>query len=86
MLLLQQQALIVWCIRHSLEDVYQQTGTKAVTVNQTPVISFLDSLNPTNCGSATGYIRLSGLLNNTSYTVNYLKGATPVSGKCYIEW
>ena len=55
-------------------------GTKAVVVNQTPVISFLDSLNPTNCASATGYIRLSGLLNNTSYTVHYLKGATPVSG------
>ena len=56
------------------------TGTKAVTVNQTPTITFLDSLNPTNCGSATGYIRLSGLLNNTTYTVHYLKGATPVSG------
>ncbi|UXP33996.1 choice-of-anchor L domain-containing protein [Reichenbachiella agarivorans] len=37
------------------------------------------SFNPTTCGGTEGYIQLSGLSGNTSYTVNYKKDEAPVS-------
>ncbi len=42
-----------------------------VVVNPTPVIMGNTHTDPSNCGSSTGSISLSGLMANTVYTVNY---------------
>lgn len=49
-----------------------------VVVNSTPVFTATAS-NPTLCGTANGSITLSGLTNNTSYSVAYNKNGTPVN-------
>ena len=54
------------------------TDSKIITVNPAPTISG-SSINPTNCANADGSILLSGLTGNTSYTVTYTKGSTPVT-------
>ena len=53
------------------------TGTTAVTINQTPHINFKDSINPTQCATASGSITIKGLLSTTVYTVNYTFNGTP---------
>jgi gliding motility-associated-like protein len=53
-----------------------------VVVNPSPVIGGSSGINPTSCATATGSITLTGLANNTTYTVNYTfngNPATPVS-------
>ncbi|MCE3281490.1 MAG: cell surface protein [Chitinophagaceae bacterium] len=53
-----------------------------VVVNTAPVIGGGSGTNPTSCASATGFITLTGLANNTTYTANYTfngNPATPVS-------
>jgi len=57
-------------------------ATTTVVVNTSATIAGTSSLNPASCGSATGSITLTGLANNTTYTVNYNFNsfpATPVS-------
>lgn len=46
-------------------------GTTTVVVNPLPVIASVTSINPTGCGLTNGSITLTGLSNNTGYTVNY---------------
>ncbi len=50
-----------------------------VVVNPTPVITGSSHIDPTNCGSSTGFISLTGLTPNTSYLVNYLQSGNPQS-------
>ncbi|HEX6914148.1 MAG TPA: PKD domain-containing protein [Chitinophagaceae bacterium] len=53
-----------------------------VVVNPAPSIGAASGTNPTSCGAANGAISLTGLSNNTTYTVNYTfngNPATPVS-------
>ncbi len=50
-----------------------------VTVNPVPNISGNTFTNPTNCGSSTGTITLTGLFPSRSYVVRYLKNGTPVT-------
>lgn len=50
-----------------------------VVINPTPVITGTSSANPTNCGSASGTISLTGLTANTTYTVNYNWNGNPQS-------
>ncbi len=52
-------------------------GSTTVSVNQTPAILGSSFSNPVNCNTATGSITLTGLLANTSYTVNYNKNGNP---------
>ena len=49
-------------------------SSTSVTVNQTPHINFKDSTNPSQCATATGNIRLSGLNPNTVYQITYTIG------------
>ncbi|MFY7884309.1 MAG: hypothetical protein ACOVOV_05630, partial [Dolichospermum sp.] len=42
-----------------------------ITINKSPSIAILDTLNPTECASAKGYINLNGLLPNTLYHIYY---------------
>ena len=54
------------------------------TVGSGPVPTFtVSGTNPTICGGTNGSILLSGLLNNTSYSVTYLDGATSVGPTNY---
>jgi hypothetical protein len=41
----------------------------------TPTALTVSSTNPANCGGSNGSISISGLLPNTSYTLNYFKNA-----------
>ena len=50
-----------------------------VVINPTPVITGTSFTNPTNCGSTTGSISLTGLTANTTYTVNYNWNGNPQS-------
>jgi gliding motility-associated-like protein len=52
-------------------------GSVAVVINPTPNITTTSSTDPTNCNTATGSITLNGLTANTTYTVQYDRGATP---------
>ncbi len=54
------------------------TDSRTVTVNPAPTISG-SATSPTNCATADGSIRLTGLSANTVYTVTYTKGSNPVS-------
>jgi gliding motility-associated-like protein len=51
-------------------------ATVNVSVTATPAIQFT-STNPTACGSNTGSITLNGLLNGSSYIINYSKNGVP---------
>jgi gliding motility-associated-like protein len=54
------------------------------TVGAGPVPTFTAAgTNPTACGGTNGSILLSGLLNNTSYSVTYVDGATTVGPTNY---
>ncbi len=54
------------------------------TVGAGPVPTFtVAGTNPTTCGGTNGSILLSGLLNNTSYSVTYLDGTTSVGPTNY---
>lgn len=53
--------------------------TTTVVVNTTTTIGGNSSVNPTSCGSATGSITLTGLANNTSYTINYTFNGNPAT-------
>jgi gliding motility-associated-like protein len=46
-----------------------------IIVAATPVIAASSATAPTTCGGTNGSISLSGLLNNTPYTVNYTFGS-----------
>ncbi|MBU2020088.1 MAG: tandem-95 repeat protein, partial [Bacteroidetes bacterium] len=54
--------------------------TVNVTVINPPTIALGTSTNPTTCGGSEGTIRLTGLANNQSYTVNYTKNGVPTNG------
>lgn len=57
-------------------------STVVVTVNPvppTPTAGTVSFANPTVCGGNNGSISISGLLNNTAYTLQYNKNAQPVS-------
>jgi hypothetical protein len=45
----------------------------------TPTSTTVTSVNPTGCGLATGSIRISGLLNVTSYTITYNYNGNPMT-------
>ena len=53
--------------------------TTNVVINATPVIGLVQISNPTNCATATGSLTINGLLNTTTYQVNYTQNGTPVS-------
>ena len=55
------------------------TDSILVVVNPLPAISSVTFTSPTSCGGTNGTISLNGLTANTTYTINYLKGATPVT-------
>jgi len=50
-----------------------------VEIKTTSVITASSSTNPTNCGTATGSIRLDGLSATATYSVSYLKNGSPVT-------
>lgn len=52
-------------------------GTVNVVVKPTPVILGTLSTNPTTCGGNNGTISLTGLIANTSFSVNYNFNAVP---------
>ena len=54
-------------------------GPITLTAPTPPVITSVTPSNPVTCSGANGSIVLSGLLANTSYTVNYSFNATPQS-------
>jgi hypothetical protein len=57
------------------------TNTVNVIVKPTPVIILASQSNPTTCGANNGAITISGLQNNTVYTLSYVKNnGAPVSG------
>lgn len=55
-------------------------GTVNVQINPLPVIGGNSFTNPTTCGTATGTITLSGLLANTSYTIEYTQNGNTYPG------
>lgn len=63
----------------TLNACVSSAGTSNITIKQTPAITSSSSTNPTACASATGTITINGLLPNTSFTINYTAGSTPVS-------
>lgn len=54
-------------------------STYSVSVFALPVITGLDSTNPTTCITNDGTITLTGLLSGQPYTVNYIQDGTPQS-------
>jgi gliding motility-associated-like protein len=54
-------------------------ATVNVIINTSPTIASAVGTNPIGCGTASGSIALTGLTPNTTYTVNYTIGATPVT-------
>lgn len=56
----------------TLNGCVSAAGSIAVVVNAVPVISSGSFTSPTTCATSTGSITLTGLMSNTSYTVNYL--------------
>jgi hypothetical protein len=56
------------------------TETVTVTVLSAPTISLGTVANPSTCGGSDGTIQITGLFNNTTYTVNYTFNGTPFSG------
>ena len=66
----------------SAANCVSDTAYKTITINQTPIIHFVDSLNPNKCATPTGSISLGGLIANEIYTVYYTKdGVTRVLSK-----
>jgi len=55
------------------------SSTTSVTVYQTPSIASYTFASPTTCTCNCGYIKLTGLLATTTYTVNYTKNGTAVT-------
>jgi gliding motility-associated-like protein len=55
-----------------------KTSTISVVVNAIPSITASFS-NPATCSGTNGSITISGLNNNTAYTVHYTKNTTPVT-------
>lgn len=54
------------------------TNQTTVVVNPTPVIGGSSFTNPTNCGTSTGTIVLTGLTAGSSYTVSFVRdGGAP---------
>ncbi len=51
----------------------------SATVNAIPVIGAATSVNPLNCGGASGSITLNGLNASTIYTVSYLRNGSAQS-------
>lgn len=51
-----------------------------VTIKPVPVITIGTITNPATCGSSTGSISITGLVAGSTYTVNYVRNSTPVSG------
>lgn len=51
-----------------------------VVVNPTPVIANVIPFNPTNCGTASGNIQVTGLTPNTTYQVFFNRNGIPQSG------
>ena len=52
-------------------------GSTTVVINPTPAIANGMASNPTACGTATGFITLSGLSASTTYTINYNFNSAP---------
>ncbi len=67
-----------YSVTQTVNNCTSNPATVTVTVNTTPSIAFNGSVNPTTCGGSQGSITVSGLLNNTSYTVNYVKNGSAV--------
>lgn len=51
----------------------------AVTVNPIPVIGNVSGNNPTTCAASNGFINITGLAPNQSYSVSYNRNGTPVT-------
>lgn len=70
----------IWYVSQTNTSTGCEGPRAQVTVNVNPVPTFtLTSSNPTTCASATGSITLSGLLNSTSYVVQYTRNGIPQS-------
>ncbi len=65
----------VYNVKVTLNGCNSSSVPATVVVKATPVISSSSSINPTNCGTATGSITLNGLLPSTSYTVTFVKNS-----------
>lgn len=68
----------IYSVTQTVANCVSPPATVNVVVNPTPVITSTSSINPTTCGGTEGTITLSGLNASTSYTVNYIKNASPV--------
>ncbi|MBW7951499.1 MAG: PKD domain-containing protein, partial [Chitinophagaceae bacterium] len=55
------------------------TVVKTIVVAVTPAIASSSGTAPTTCNGTDGYIELTGLENNTTYTVNYTLAGNPVT-------
>jgi hypothetical protein len=72
----------VYSVVQVVNNCTSSAATVSVTVNQTPGIANAVGTSPTTCNGTNGFITVSGLANNTTYTVNYSRNgvpATPVS-------
>ncbi|MFN8285574.1 MAG: Ig-like domain-containing protein [Chitinophagales bacterium] len=67
-----------YSVTQTVNNCTSSPATVTVTVNTTPSIAFSSSTNPSTCGGSQGSITVSGLLNNTAYTVNYVKNGSAV--------
>lgn len=69
-------------VTQSLAGCISPISTVTVVVNQTPptpTVSTVGKTDPLTCGASNGTITFSGLLNNTSYTINYSKDNQPAT-------
>jgi len=69
-------------VTQSISGCLSLASSVIVNVNPTPPTpnaGTVTSVNPTICGSSGGSISISGLLNSTSYTIQYNKNGQPAS-------
>jgi gliding motility-associated-like protein len=72
----------VYSVTATVNNCTSVAGTTSVVVNPVPTIGSVTSVNPTTCNGTNGSITISGLGNNTTYTVNYILNGvaqTPLS-------
>jgi len=55
------------------------TVVKTIVVAVTPAIASSSGTAPTTCNGTDGHIELTGLSNNTTYTVNYTLAGNPIT-------
>jgi hypothetical protein len=63
-------------VTQTINNCTSPPATVTLTVNATPTFTLQASTNPTTCGGSNGTITITGLNNNTIYSVSYAKNGT----------